>query len=311
MLKAAVKSVFAIALACALLCILPVGAFAAEDGGEVANLAAGSIQKVATIESQAAIEPQASNSLADADLGGQASAWSAASINMLLTCPDIRVILNGRQLVEGVDYTVAYTLNRASAYAVYTAKGIGDYTGSIRRVINVYREQLTALDVIDIDPKTYTGKEIKPNPLVVGNREYLQKGRDYTLAYSNNVKPGKAKVTITAKGLYYGTFSKTFTIEKARQPLTVKAKAVTVKYAKRKSRTVAASRAYTVTKNVGALSYKKTYGNKKILVSSKGKITVKKGLKRGKYKVCVQVKAKATTYYKAISKTVSVYVTVK
>ena len=45
----------------------------------------------------------------------------------------------------------------------------------------------------------------------------LKEGADYTVAYTNNVEPGTATVTVTGAGKYSGTVSATFTI-KAAEP---------------------------------------------------------------------------------------------
>ena len=45
----------------------------------------------------------------------------------------------------------------------------------------------------------------------------LKEGADYTVAYTNNVEPGTATVTVTGVGKYSGTVSATFTI-KAGEP---------------------------------------------------------------------------------------------
>ena len=67
-----------------------------------------------------------------------------------------------------------------------------------------------------------------------------------------------------------------------------------------------------IKKGKGAISYKKASGNKKIIVNKKnGKITVKKGLKKGTYKVKVKVTAAGNSSYKAATKTVTVTVKVK
>lgn len=63
---------------------------------------------------------------------------------------------------------------------------------------------------------SYSGKEKKPAVVVslagTKRRIILKKDRDYTVTYSNNINPGKATVTVTGKGNYAGTVSKTFTI---------------------------------------------------------------------------------------------------
>ena len=62
----------------------------------------------------------------------------------------------------------------------------------------------------------------------------------------------------------------------------------------------------------GKMSFKKVSGNKAITVNTKtGALTVKKGLKKGTYKVKVQITSKATGSYNAGKKTVTVTVRVK
>ena len=58
-------------------------------------------------------------------------------------------------------------------------------------------------------------------------------------------------------------------------------------------------------------SFKKTSGNKKITVSKTGKVTVKKGLKKGTYTIKVKVTAAAKGNYKAATKTVTLKIKVK
>ena len=63
------------------------------------------------------------------------------------------------------------------------------------------------------------------------------------------------------------------------------------------------------TKGAGKVSFKKTSGNAKITISKTGKVTVKKGLKKGTYKVKVKVTKAATANYKV--KTVTKTLTIK
>lgn len=69
--------------------------------------------------------------------------------------------------------------------------------------------------ISSISDKTYTGSAIKPSVTVKYNGNVLTKGTDYTVSYSNNVNAGTAKVTIKGTGLYTGSVTKTFTINKA------------------------------------------------------------------------------------------------
>ena len=127
------------------------------------------------------------------------------------------------------------------------------------------------------------------------------------------------KATPTATGVMTYTCTvcgatKTAAIAKCAKyanPLTVKAKKPTVKFKnlKKKNQTIALKSWATVTKAQGKVTCKKSSGNKNITVSKAGKITVKKGLKKGSYKVKIKVTAAGNATYKA--KTVTVTVTVK
>lgn len=125
------------------------------------------------------------------------------------------------------------------------------------------------------------------------------------------VAAGSAKITVSATANAARPATKTVKVKiaKAKNPMTVKAKTVKAKSAKKT--TVKATKAFKVKKAQGKVTYKKTKGNAKITVSSKGKITVKKGLKAKTYKVKVQVKAKGNANYKSGKKTVTVKVKVK
>ncbi|MBR6391797.1 MAG: cadherin repeat domain-containing protein [Eubacterium sp.] len=103
-------------------------------------------------------------------------------------------------------------------------------------------------------------------------------------------------------------------LHKKKNPITVKAKKCTVDFVKlnNKNQTIALKKAMTVSKAKGTLTFFKKSGNKKITINKKtGNITVKKGLKKGTYKVKIKVKAAGNTTYKAGSKTVTVTIKVK
>lgn len=59
--------------------------------------------------------------------------------------------------------------------------------------------------VSSLAAKVYTGKSLKPAVTVKYNGKKLTANKDYTVAYKNNVKPGKATVTIKGTGNYKGT----------------------------------------------------------------------------------------------------------
>ncbi len=55
-----------------------------------------------------------------------------------------------------------------------------------------------------VEDMTYTGKMLEPEVLVYYNNLYQEPGTAFTVAYSNNVKVGTGKATVTGKGPFTG-----------------------------------------------------------------------------------------------------------
>ena len=91
--------------------------------------------------------------------------------------------------------------------------------------------------------------------------------------------------------------------------VTAKTKSVKAKAAKKKAQKV--KKAITVKGSKGTVTYSKVSGNKKLSISKKGVITVKKGTKKGTYKIKVKVKAAGNSKYNAAATTITVKVKVK
>jgi len=133
-------------------------------------------------------------------------------------------------------------------------------------------------------------------------------------------KAGTYAVTVRATaagdaGHRAGSATATFDIvvKKAAQPMKLKAVARTAKARalKKKSVTVAAPLRFT-TKAAGTVSYKKASGAKCLTVGKKtGKVTVRKGTKKGTYTIKIKVTAKGNSSYKSASKTVKTKIVVK
>ena len=109
-------------------------------------------------------------------------------------------------------------------------------------------------------------------------------------------------------------------LAKKANTLTVKVKKPTVKYSKlkKKNQVIALKKAMTVSKAQGTVTYKlssakkgKKNFKKYFKVAKNGNITVKKGLKKGTYKVKIKVTAAGNSTYKAKTKTVTVTIKVK
>jgi len=155
---------------------------------------------------------------------------------------------------------------------------------------------------------TYNGKVQKPSIKANG----LKAGTDYKVeewdnASSKNV--GDYSVKIVGMGNYNGDIWGNYQIIKAANPMKLKAKTAKVKRSKvkKKAQTIKRAKVIKVSKAKGKLSYKlvsakkgKKSFKKKFKINAKtGNVTVKKGLKKGTYKVKVKVKAAGTASYKA------------
>lgn len=126
---------------------------------------------------------------------------------------------------------------------------------------------------------------------------------------------GTVKITINAKATstYKAATAKVLTIKIAKKAPTIKTKIGTknlsYKALKKKAQVFTLG---TSVNSKGTLTYKKLSGSSAVSVNSKtGKLTVKKGLKKGTYRVKVQIKSAAKGNYTAGSRTVTVTVRVK
>ena len=120
------------------------------------------------------------------------------------------------KLSKGTHYKVYYRDNVIPGTATITVKGIGHYKGTLTRTFRVTKVKLSSL-TLDKTTWTYTGSEIKPGVTVTakvnGQTVTLEKGVDYSVKYTNNIKKGTAAVTVTGIGNFTGTLTKKFTIQ--------------------------------------------------------------------------------------------------
>lgn len=89
------------------------------------------------------------------------------------------------------------------------------------RAADIYGKKISDC-TISVSPTsmTYTGGRLKPPVTVKDGTLTLKEGTDYTVTYSNNTNVGTGKITITGKGSYYGSVTRTFTITKASNTVT-------------------------------------------------------------------------------------------
>ena len=193
-------------------------------------------------------------------------------------------------------------------------------------IIESYIHSLSGKTVI-IDSVYYDSEmknEIRQFPITINENTALY----YNFHEVNNdVHRHSYKSVVTKKATPTATGVRTFTCTvcgatktetiakcaKYANPISAKGKTATVKLAnlKKKNQTILQKNAFAISKAQGKVTFKKASGNKKITVVKSGKITVKKGLKKGTYKVKVKVTAAGNANYKALAKTVTVVIKVK
>ena len=130
--------------------------------------------------------------------------------------PEPVVTYNGLTLIKDRDYTVSYTNNKLAGTATVTITAIStsNYSGSASKDFIITTKTLANSFIEDIEDQVYTGKPVKPDPVVTYNGMTLVKDVDYSYTYSNNVEPGTATLTIAGMGIYKGVATKDFTIIK-------------------------------------------------------------------------------------------------
>ncbi len=134
--------------------------------------------------------------------------------------PTVTVKDGTTALKEGTDYTVTYSNNINVGIAKATVIGKGNYTGTVTKEFTITKaaqgqriKEISQCKVtLSKSSYAYDGKAKKPTATVKDGAVTLKEGTDYTVAYTNNINAGTAKVTVTGKGNYKGAVAKNFTI---------------------------------------------------------------------------------------------------
>lgn len=114
---------------------------------------------------------------------------------------------------DDISVTYENNINVGTATIIYTGKN--NYTGEIRKNFKITEASITDDMIANIPSVTYNTKPHTPDVTVTFEGSTLEAGKDYDVAYTNNINAGTATVTVTGKGNFTGTASKTFTINKA------------------------------------------------------------------------------------------------
>ena len=130
--------------------------------------------------------------------------------------PEVAVSFNDAALTADTDYTVSYENNINAGTAKIIITGIGDhFTGLTEKTFTINSAEISGCTFAPIADVTYNTKAHTPEVTVRFNGSKLTDA-DYTVSYSEDcINAGTVTVTVTGKGNFTGTASKTFTINKA------------------------------------------------------------------------------------------------
>lgn len=140
------------------------------------------------------------------------SCASSLTYNGSAQTPVVTVKYGTTVLKKGTDYTVSYKNNKNAGTAVVTVTGKGHYSGTLSKNITIKKAAITDSAVSDISAQAFTGSALSPSPVVKIGKNTLSVGTDFTLSYKNNTAIGTATVTVTGRGNYTGSITRTFDI---------------------------------------------------------------------------------------------------
>ena len=227
--------------------------------------------------------------------------------------PTVTVADSAGEVIEAANFEVAYedNVNIGTATARVMFKG-NRYEGEKDVAFTIGK----AASTIKIAAQTktyngkvqaYSGKVTKTGSTGKVTYKYYSDAKCTKTVAAKSVKAAKTyyvTATVAADATYTAATSAAakFTIVKANNPMAAKGRTATVKYVnvKKKAQVLKRSAVITVSKNQGKLTFAKKSGNKSIVINkTTGKVTVKKGLKKGTYTVKAYVKAAGNANYKA------------
>jgi hypothetical protein len=138
--------------------------------------------------------------------------WIVAIAAQTYTGIAIEPAVSVTGLVQGTDYTVAYSGNVNAGEATVMVIGAGDYTGSAVTTFTILPKPVAGDWIAALPTLTYTGDSIEPDVAVRDGDRILKPAADYSVTYMNNVNAGNGTARVTGAGNYTGTVSKDFTI---------------------------------------------------------------------------------------------------
>lgn len=125
----------------------------------------------------------------------------------------------GETTLAAADYTVSYSNNVNAgvntASVTVTSNDNSSYKFTATKNFTIAQAPISGAMIANIPSVTYNTRAHTPEVTVTFNGSPLEAGKDYDVAYTNNIYAGTATVTVTGKGNFTGTASKNFAIAQA------------------------------------------------------------------------------------------------
>lgn len=131
--------------------------------------------------------------------------------------PEVKLYKNGKEVSKD-NYDVTYEGDLVNAGVVKAVvKGKGGIEGTLTKQYAIKTVKFSECKAsVSEDPiYFYEDKEYTPEFTVRDGDRVLTEGKDFTVSYTNNIKPGTATVTVRGIGKYTGVLSVKFRIEAA------------------------------------------------------------------------------------------------
>lgn len=128
--------------------------------------------------------------------------------------PEIESSESAPELEQGFDYEVTYENNINAGTATIKITGKDIFCGTVERSFKITPDEngmyvcYFAENNETYLETTFKGKKVEPEVVIDG----LVRGKDYTVTYVNNEKPGEARAELTGIGNYKGSETLYFTI---------------------------------------------------------------------------------------------------
>lgn len=147
----------------------------------------------------------------------------------------VKVTMNGTELVKDMDYTLTYANNTWVGNASVIVKGMGSWAGSVEKIVPIKADFSEPGIEVTIGDQKYTGNPVEAVPSITYYGTELTAGKHFIVgSYQNNVNIGKNTASVEVIGNerngFSGVLTENFSIVSTPGTLTVSGVEASYKY---------------------------------------------------------------------------------